>query len=305
MKPTVAIIIIHYGSLTNVRECLESLKKSTGSGNFIPVIVDNAAAEPAEVLLSEFPDWLYVLRLPKNLGFAGGNNAGVKFALEKIQPRTVVLLNDDTTVDPEAIRTLDETLHANDHYGAVVPKIYFSAGREFHSGYQKEELGKVLWFAGGQIDWTEVAGFHRGVDEVDRGQYDRLEPTPFATGCCIAVRPKLWQKLRGFDERYFLYLEDMDLSRRIQRAGCQTIYQPQAVIWHKNAGSSGAGSALHQYYQTRNRYLFGFRYAPWRTRLFLAKQLFQQFRSGNQAVRRGILDFIRQRYGKRSNYHHD
>ncbi len=303
MKAPIAVIIIHYRSLANVRECLQSLKKSANGQEIIPIIVDNAAAESAEILLNEFPDWIYVLRLPENQGFAGGNNAGVKFANEQLTPRTIVLLNDDTTVDVTAIQTLDQTLHEHERYGAVVPKIYFSPGCEFHKGYQNEERGRVLWYAGGQIDWTEVVGFHRGVDEVDRGQYDQLEPTPFATGCCIAIRPKLWQKLKGFDERYFLYLEDMDLSQRIQATGYQTIYQPQAWIWHKNAGSSGSGSALHQYYQARNRYLFGFRFAPLRTKIFLAKQLFQQFRSGNQAVRRGILDFIRQRYGKRSDYH--
>lgn len=305
MKPQIAVIIVHYHSLANVRECLQSLQQSKGEQQIVPVVVDNAAADPAAPLLAEFPDWLYVLRLPENQGFSGGNNAGIRFALQNLRPETIILLNDDTKVDPHAVLVLNQTLHSHDHFGAVAPKIYFYPGCEYRRGYEKSEVGKVLWFAGGQVDWTEVAAFHRGVDEVDRGQYNQVEPTPFATGCCVALRPQLLKKLGGLDERYFLYWEDVDLSQRIQQAKYKTIYQPQAVIWHKNAGSSGAGSALHQYYQTRNRFLFGFRYAPARAKLFLAKQLVRELRSGNQAVRRGILDFIRARYGKRSAYHQD
>lgn len=299
--PKIAVIIIHYSSLRNVRECLSSLQKSKHI-ELIPIVVDNAARESAEPLTREFPG-TYVLRLQENTGFTGGNNRGISFALKEIKPDSIVLLNDDTTVDPLALSVLHQTLHSSEKIGAVVPKIYFTAGKEFHHGYSADEKGKVFWYGGGQIDWEEMFAFHRAVDEVDRGQYELSEPTPFATGCCVALKPHLAKKLRGFDDRYFLYWEDTDLSLRIQKTGHQTIYQPKAVIWHKNAGSSGSGSALHEYYQTRNRYLFGFRFAPLRTKLFLLKQLFVQFRSGNQAVRRAILDFVLHRYGKRSDYH--
>ncbi len=301
----VAVIIIHYRSLPNVRTCLQSLRRSKGDLNISPIVVDNAAAESAEVLLTEFADWLTVIRTEQNLGFTGGNNAGIQFARNNLDPDTIVLLNDDATVEPTAIATLHHTLHARPLCGAVVPKIYFTAGREFQSGYQTAEKGQVFWYGGGAIDWPEMYTFHRAVDEIDRGQYDELEPTPFVTGCCVALRPHLLAKLGGFDEKYFLYWEDVELSLRLQRAGYQTIYQPEAVVWHDNAGSSGAGSTLHQYYQTRNRYRLGFTYAPWRTKLFLLKQLVQQYRSGNQAVRRAILDVIGDHYGKCAYYHTD
>lgn len=148
-----------------------------------------------------------------------------------------------------------------------------------------------------------MVGFHRGVDEVDRGQFDEPAATDFATGCCVALNPQALEEVGLFDEAYFLYLEDLDLSVRLQQAGWQIWYDPQATIWHKNAGSSGSGSQLHVYYQTRNRYLFGFRYAPWRTKLFLLRHLLLQFKNGTGPVRQAIQDFILERYGQRPDVH--
>src|SRR5690606_14557979 len=130
-------------------------------------------------------------------------------------------------------------------------------------------------------------------DEVDRGQYDTVEPTEFVTGCCVALRVKALEEIGLFDDRYFLYLEDLDLSQRLLKARWKLLYQPEARIWHKNAGYSGSGSSLHEYYFTRNRYLFGFRYAPWRTKLFLLKHLVIQWRQGGKVTRQAIRDFVR------------
>src|SRR5690606_26063545 len=120
--------------------------------------------------------------------------------------------------------------------------------------------------------------------------------TEFATGCCVALKVEALEKIGLFDERYFLYLEDLDLSERLLRADWQILYQPDAKIWHKNAGSSGSGSPLHEYYFTRNRYLFGFRYAPWRTKLFLLKHLGIQWRQGRKITKQAIWDFLRGAY---------
>lgn len=106
-----------------------------------------------------------------------------------------------------------------------------------------------------------------------------------------------------FDERYFLYLEDLDLSLRFLRNGWQLWYEPKARVWHENAGSSGSGSSLHEYYFVRNRYLFGFRYAPLRTKLFLLKHLVIQWQQGSAITKQAIKDFSTGKYGKRHELH--
>ncbi|MCD8484491.1 glycosyltransferase family 2 protein [Candidatus Woesebacteria bacterium] len=300
----IGVVIVHYNNADNVRECLLSLGNTTNAAELHPIIVDNASTQPVSDVVADYNGNITLLRLEENTGFTGANNHGIAWAMENLQSDVVILLNDDTIVEKSALETLIATVRSNAKIGAAVPKIYFNPGNEFHAGYEDDHIGRVFWYGGGVIDWTEVVAFHRAVDEVDRGQYNRPEGTPFATGCCLALRTEALQKHGAFDDKYFLYFEDVDLSCRLQKHGYKVRYQPQAVIWHKNAGSSGSGSPLHVYYQTRNRYLFGFRYAPWRTKLFLLKHMWRQYRSGDPVIKRAILDVLKNNYGINSELHH-
>ena len=131
------------------------------------------------------------------------------------------------------------------------------------------------------------ASKHRGVDEVDHGQFGEEEEIGFATGACLLMRKKLIKKIGSFDEKYFLYYEDADLAQRIQKSGYKIFYNPKAILWHNNAGSSSSGSALHDYYLTRNRLLFGMTYAPLKTRLFLIKESAHLLRKGRVWQKKG------------------
>lgn len=301
------VVIVHYGSAANVLECVMSLATmGKEAKNFHLIIVNNAAKEPLDesTLQTRYPGEITFLTAPTNLGFTGGNNLGMQWALNHLTSDALILLNDDTTVQPTTLPKLIQRLQQEKTAGAVTPKIYFTAGREFHEGYEKSDEGKVIWYAGGQIDWVELTGFHRGVDEVDRGQFDQLQTTPFATGCCVAYRTSALRKIGVLDDAYFLYFEDADLSLRLRAARYQILYEPTAVMWHKNAGSSSSGSDIHRYYLTRNRYRFGFTYAPLRTRLFLLKHLLIQYRDGDKVIRQAILDVLRNRYGIYRSIHH-
>lgn len=298
------VVIINFRNLDNVREAVESIFAHDENKQLHPIIVDNQASLSAQELLPVFgKDRLTVLESAKNLGFTGANNLGMRWAKKHLDGEFVFLLNDDTKVDASTFPPLIRFLNDHPQAGAVVPKIYFYPEYEFHQGYGQSEVGQVIWYAGGVIDWTEVNGFHLGVDEVDRGQFSRPAMTDFATGCCVGYR---WQALDAvgvFDDAYFLYFEDTDLSQRLWKAGWEIWVEPQAALWHKNAGSSGgSGSVTHQYYQTRNRYRFGFRYAPWRAKLFLLKHLWLQLRHGSRMEKRAILDVLTQNYGQRTHF---
>lgn len=295
--PHIGVVIIHYASAQNVDECLASLSQSTIADQLYPIIVENQPKEPLPDVDAHFTHYT-VLKTQDNLGFTGANNLGMEWALAHLKSDSLILLNDDTTVDPKAFETILHTLRSRDDIAAVVPKIYFSKQHEYHSGYEADERGRVIWYAGGIIDWKELTGFHRGVDEVDRGQLDVGAPTPFATGCCVALKTTALRKVGVFDDRFFLYFEDADLSLRLQKKHYQVWYEPAAIIWHKNAGSSSSGSDTHVYYQTRNRFLFGWKHAPLRTKLFLLKQLWQLSRSEQPTIKRAILDVIKNNYGR-------
>lgn len=302
-EPRVSIIIVHYGSLASTTRCLASLEKLTFATNADRIVIDNAAKEPAQSLEKRF-NHTTVIRLEENTGFSGGNNAGIRFALKQKNPDMIVLLNDDTTVSPDFLQPLWNTLIETPRAAAVTPKIYFTAHREFHAqSYDKKQLGHVLWYAGGWLDWREIVAWHRGVDEVDNGQHDTSTRIPFASGCCLALRPQALQEVGLLDDDLFLYWEDVELSLRLKKAGWEIWYQPDSVIWHDNAGSSGSGSKLHEYYQTRNRLIVGFKYAPLRTKLFLVKHLILELRAGTSTRKQAILDFIQRKYGKQTALH--
>lgn len=283
----IAIIILHYNAPKFTLECLRSLENlSTKYAQFSVIVVDNFSQEIFAQPKTSYE--LKVLRTDQNLGFTGGNNVGIRYAFEHLNPDHILLLNNDTTVSPDFLDKLVGFAQTHTQVGAITPKIYFEKGCEFHkSQYTHDELGKVIWFAGGSIDWRNVYGFHRGVDEVDRGQFDLpviersekqmpyygYQTMDFASGCCVLIPAAVLKQVGLFDESYFLYWEDADLSMRIRQAGFQLYFCPQSVIWHKNAGSTGgSGSKLQQYYQKRNRLKFALKYAPLRSKLAVLKQ---------------------------------
>lgn len=251
--------------------------------------------------MKDYKHNLIVIRNSKNLGFAGGNNVGLNFGL-KTKADFFLMLNNDTLVDKNFLKELLDVCISDEKIGVVVPKIYFAKGFEFHKNrYKKEDLGKVLWYAGGSIDWKNLIAFHLGVDQVDSGSFGSISETEFATGCCMLIKKEVLKKVGLLDEKYFLYYEDSDFSQRVSKAGFKIMFVPKALVWHKNAGSSGgAGSALQDYYLTRNRLLFGFTYAGTRTKIALLRQALSIFFTGRLWQKKAIMDFFIRNFGKGS-----
>jgi GT2 family glycosyltransferase len=253
---SVFVSILNFNGRKNTLECLESLKKINIDGFKLTILViDNSSAEPFDLRSnSEGKIRIEVIKNMENLGFSGGNNVGIKYAI-KNNADYVLILNNDTYVDPNFLTELLKIAEKDKNIGISVPKIYFAPDFEYHKDrYAKSELGKVFWYAGGKMDWGNVIGSNRGVDEVDKGQFDKTEETEIATGCCMFVRKEVFERTGNFDEKYFLYYEDADLSVRAKSKGFKIVYVPKSVIWHKNAGSvGGSGSVLQDYYITGMR----------------------------------------------------
>ena len=297
---TVGLVTINFNSEKETHACLESLTRMDVPKGFKLriVVVDNASKVPFTLTPREKKDGIELLRSGENLGFTGGNNLGMRYVLDH-GDEYVMLLNNDTIVSPELLTNLLTQLDADSRVGVTVPKIYFAKGHEYHKDrYEKKDLGKVFWYAGGEVDFANAYTRHRGVDEVDHGQYDTMEPVAFATGCCLLTRREVLEKVGLFDDKFFLYFEDGDLGERIKRAGYTLLYVPSAYLWHINAGSSGSGSSLHDYYLTRNRMLFGMRYAPLRTKIALIRESARLLLYGREWQKRGLRDFYMGIFGK-------
>ncbi len=297
MKPHVSIVIVTWNGKRQTLQCLTSLEKVRHNSLKLDiVVVDNGSTDGTrEALAKDFPSIL-VISLPTNRGFTGGSNVGISQALRDGSDY-VWLLNNDTYIAKNALSLLgvfDDPL-----VGIAGSKIYFAPHHEYHkSRYAKDEQGKVLWYGGGYIDWDNMYASHRGVDEVDHGQYNQTEETAFVTGCSMMIARTVFDRIGLFDEAYYLYLEDVDFCLRAKRAGFTIVYVPSSVVWHSNAQSSGgAGSQLHQYYLTRNRYLIGLRYAPLRTKIALAREGTKFLIAGSPLQKRAVLDAIIGRFG--------
>lgn len=246
--PLVYIIVVNWNGRDVTLECLASLQGVTYP-NLRVVVVDNASTDGSTAAVrARYPDTI-VLEQPTNLRFAGGNNAGMRHALEH-GAELLCLLNNDTTVHPEFLTHLVGRLQSAPDIGMVAPKIYY------------ENEPDLIWFAGGTMSmWTGTMR-HIGIRERDRGQFDEPREIDYATGCCMLVRREVVERVGMLDESFFMYTEDADWCMRIRRAGYRIVYEPEARVWHKLSVSAGGHLS---FYKMKNKFLsnlrFFFRYA--------------------------------------------
>jgi GT2 family glycosyltransferase len=260
-----ALITVIFKNYTILDDYFASLDHQTDHDFHVYVL--DLTPEPKEYTYPSYVTYVH----DKNGGYAYGINQGVKKALAAGYD-LFCPMNCDVTVREDFIANIKIglTKYPSSILGG---KIYYYPGYEYHADrYSKEERGKVFWYAGGITDWKNVYTTHRGVDEVDKGQYNSLEKTTFITGCLMAYDRSVVDKIGHWDEEYFLYFEDADYCASAVKAGIQLYYDPAIVIWHKSGQStSGAASSFQQKYLDGNRLKFGLRFAPWKTKLHLIK----------------------------------
>lgn len=308
---TVAVIILNWNRPGDTIDCLHSILNSSVDGIKINlVVVDNASTDDSRSRLKKYLkentrtrksfSW-EIIKNKYNLGFVGGNNVGIAKTMTTIKTGDFIfLLNNDTVVDKNVFVDLLKSAKDSTYAGIFSPKIYFAKGYEFKKNYKAADLGKIIWSAGGLIDWQNVYGANRGVDEVDRGQFNTLEETDFATGAAMFVRFDVIKDIGMLDEKYFMYFEDTDFCMRAKSAGWQVVYAPPATVWHKVAQSSAIGGDLNDYFTTRNRLLFGFRYAGVRARFALYRESLRHLLNGRKWQKHGVRDFYLRKFGRGS-----
>lgn len=301
---SIAIIVLNWKQPKLTLETIDSiLKIKANSFKYKIFLVDNASPDDSVKIFKDTYSknkQIEIIQTGANLGYVG-NNVGIKKALKDNFDR-ILLINNDVLVDPLFLQELiSETKNGYDLLG---PKIYFAPHFEYHKDrYSKEEIGNVIWSAGGQMDWDNIYGSNIGVDEVDHGQRDQITTNlDFLTGCCLLISSKVFKKIGLLDEKFFMYLEDVDFCQRAKQAGFKLAYIPKSKIWHVNSGSSKSGGDLHDYFITRNRLLFGFRYAKAKTKFALFRESirFLVNPSTSSWKKKAVVDFYFKKLGKGS-----
>jgi len=293
--PKVSIIILTTNALAMTKEQLLNVAKlDTKHIKAECLVVDNGSKDGTEEEIKNYklPNMNYkFVSSGVNLGFAGGNNIGIKDALGW-GVDYVVLMNNDLILPEDLLINTVGFMEENPEVGLASPKMYFAPGYEFHKdGYKKTELGKVFWYAGGLIDWKNIYSSHLGVDEVDHGQYDRVSETDYANGACMIVRSEVFKKIGYLDDSFFLYWEDADFCQRAKKFGFKVVYFPGTCVWHKvSASAGGSGSSSNDYFLTRNRFYFAMRYAGLRAKFAVLRDTIKLFFTGRTWQKKGAID---------------
>jgi len=185
---------------------------------------------------------VFLLRATENLGFSRGNNLGINWAMQHSRCEFFFLLNNDAIVEPESIETIEKAMSAQSEVGIMVPRI----------GYL--DAPETLWYGGGEVDWRRASAFTPGINgSATEGLAMAERDVTFATGCALFLRRSAVRKLGGFDPRFFMYEEDVELCLRARSQGIRIRYLPSAFILHRAQGSSKDSSQDRtDFWSTRN-----------------------------------------------------
>lgn len=251
MEKQVAIILVNYNGALDTLECIESINRMSYK-DFHIIVVDNSSTDDSlKILTQKKEEFAFeLIDLPENLGFSAGNNSGIQKAIE-IGVQYILLLNNDTIVDPDFLSNLMREAECNVDTSVVTGTIYYASNRN------------KLWYAAGEFN-PHLAK----VTQIDRKCKNGKLPeksidVTFASGCCLCVPVSIIKRIGLLDESYFMYEEDVDYCHRLIQNNFKIRYVPDAILYHKVSSSTTKTkkiSAITQYYMVRNKFVFINRY---------------------------------------------
>ncbi len=247
-EPRVAIIVLNWNGLNDTLDCLASLSSINYPALEIVVVDNHSSDDSVAQIRARYPQ-VSLLVNEQNLGYAGGNNRGVEQALAQ-GADYVLLLNNDTTVDPQLINRFLDAAHQYPQTGLFGAKIYYA------------DWPEKLWFCGAKWDVQQLKFDHLGEGQTDDlALYGTIAPTDFAIGCALFVRRQVVEQIGLMDESFFLTYEETDWCYRARAAGFDIHTVPEAKVWHKvSASFGGSQSPLLHYFYMRNRLLWSHRH---------------------------------------------
>jgi GT2 family glycosyltransferase len=254
---SVAIILVNWNSFDVTNDCIHSLKELQYL-NFAIIVVDNGSADGSGQKLQQAHEGITVLYADKNLGFTGGNNMGLRYALAN-NFEYAMMLNNDTFVEPDFLTHLINYISTHPETGAIQPRIHFNHDRT------------LLWNGGSYFNRWVGFTYTSGENRVPAQSHMTIKPVDWVTGCAFLVRSSVLRKTGLLAENMFIYSEDADLSFRIKELGYDLMYIPDSVIYHiagvsnksKVMGKEGFVNPIVHYLNQRNRLWVLKRYTKW------------------------------------------
>lgn len=232
-----SIITVNYNGLKDTCELIDSIPFND---DMEVIVIDNASQEDEATAIQQKYPQIKVIKSKKNLGFAGGNNLGIKEA----KGRYIYLVNNDTIFKDFNTQALIDRLESSSKIGVVCPKIRFAWGNN------------PIQFTGyTPLSNVTIRNKSIGFGEEDHSQYDIPHSTPYAHGAAMMLKREVIDKVGMMPECFFLYYEELDWSMMITRAGYEIWYEPACTIYHKESQATGQNSPLRTYYITKNRLL--------------------------------------------------
>lgn len=257
-----SIIVLSWNGREDTLACVASLERLEGEEVDV-ICVDNGSVDGTVAAVRERHPAVTVVENGRNLGYAGGNNAGIALALER-GAEWVVLLNNDATLAPDAVRRLRAAAARHPEAGVLAGKLFFA------------DPPDRVWFAGQRVGLTSgYSGRPRGHGRRDAPEYRVEQQTARAVGALMAVSRAAIESVGMLDDDFFAYVEDVDWSLRIRAAGFAVWFVPDALAWHRVSASSGGegASPTAMYYGVRNTIALCERHRPLRPRLSALRRL--------------------------------
>ncbi|MGX2039763.1 glycosyltransferase family 2 protein [Methylocaldum sp. MU1018] len=262
--PKTAIVVLNWNGKADTLACLDSLRQMDYPAHRV-IVVDNGSSDDSVAAIREAHPWVHLIENGTNLGFAGGNNVGIRAALRD-DAEFMLILNNDTEVAPDFLKALTEEAMRQPQAGVLAPKIYY---------YDQPDR---IWYGGGRWNAAKRRFEQIGDGEPDCGQYDAVGETEFIVGCAMLIRASVFREIGLLDERFFLNYEEIDFCGRARQAGWRLVYVPKARLWHKISVSfGGEESPLKLYFTFRNRLLWAGKALPPAARLALHWSVYRAF----------------------------
>ncbi len=254
------IILVNFNNHADTLNCLRSINEA-GYGKSVIVIDNNSTTSGVDEIPLQFPDTI-LLKNDENVGFGRANNIGIQWAIENTDCKYFLILNNDTTIDNETIPTLEHALQHDTSAGVAAPKIVMMDAHD------------TVWYGGGDIDWKKCGATIPGyLQSSSTGSDVNIQRyVSFASGCAMLVRKSLIEKIGGFDQRFFMYVEDVELCIRILKSGSSILYTPASVVFHKGQGSQRKSDKFYPLAHPKNPNLSFFLYHLNKNRLLTVKQ---------------------------------
>lgn len=228
MNSKIGTILLNWNNSDDTIACCSMLRQSDYAQELLNIYIVDNCSEKAEYVKLAACEKEILLPQARNLGFAAGNNVGIRRAIED-GCDYFLIINTDVVFGPDLLpvllRSFESAAQGTENLGVVSPKILY------------EKPSGMVWYAGGKNLFLSI-GTMIGQGQIDHGQFDQKREVDFAVGCCMLVKKKVFDQVGLLDEKFFFYHEDVDFSRRTRGAGFSILYVPQTVLIHRVSQST-------------------------------------------------------------------